>query len=93
MTTNNSTTNGKKKPDWKLVQNKVHLKQEQRGGMTRVEEQVEIASGWQNTSRDGNDYISFNLSTIPVMPDADGNIKLVLFAVNREENGDTPPSQ
>lgn len=93
MTTNNSTTNGKKKPDWKLVQNKAHFKQELKGGMNRVEEQVEIASGWQNISKDGNEYISFSLSTTPVMPDVDGNIKLVLFAINRDEAGESSPSQ
>ncbi len=80
LKTTNETKTGRK-PDWKLVQEKAYHRVKNNGQLERKSTTIDIAVGWNETSRDGMDYISWSDSVVPVMPDIDGRIKLVTFPI------------
>lgn len=73
-----------RKPDWKLVQEKAYHKIKNNGQLFRKSATIDISVGWNETSKDGMNYISWSDSVIPVTPDIDGCIKLVTFPVQND---------
>ncbi|MBI1183578.1 hypothetical protein GC194_04870 [bacterium] len=84
MTTQTQTTE-KKKPTWRLVQDKVFYKSGPLGQLVRDTSQIEVAVGWDETGRESRKpYISWSNSVVPVLPDVDGRIALRAFPINHD---------
>lgn len=87
MTNKTKNTNGNKKPNWRLVQDKAFYKTTSGGKQIRDTKIIEIAVGWNEVGQEsGNPYISWSDSVTPVLPDVDGRIVLRSFEINYDEN-------
>jgi len=86
QTNQETEANGSNKPDWRLVQNKAYFAGEN-GRQVKKQKTVQITAGWNQTSKDGMDYISLAVSVMDISPDIDGKIDLVLFPANQPEEG------
>ena len=82
--TNNKNTTENRKPDFKLVQEKAYNKAGANEQLIRQSKLVDITVGWTEISQEGNEYISWADNFIPLLPDIDGRIKLVSFAIKSD---------
>ena len=78
MTTN---TNNENKPNWRLVQEKAYYRIDKNGHPNRETKNIELAVGWQKTSENGTNYISWSDSVTPVLADIDGRIVTRAFEI------------
>ena len=84
MTDNSQNTNNDNKPNWRLIQEKAYYKIGRSGQQTRETKNIELAVGWQKTSENGTNYISWSDSVIPVLPDIDGRIVTRAFEIKHD---------
>lgn len=81
--TDKSTTG--RKPEWKLLQDKAYYHIDKSGNRTRKTDSIEITVGWMEVSQDGKKYLSWADSVVPVLPDADGRVRLYSIQINNDE--------
>ena len=75
----------KEMPTWKLVQEKAYYGVQQDGRSMRKTKTLNITVGWDRTSKDGMQYISFADSLQNITADVDGKIKLILFPITNND--------
>lgn len=81
-----TNTNDKKRPNWRLVQEKAFYKIGHQGQTARSTDTIEIAVGWDEVGREsGKPYISWSNSVVPAMPDVDGRIVLRAFQITYDD--------
>lgn len=75
----------KNRPNWRLVQEKAYYSVNKNGERILKSQNQEITVGFNNTSEKGLSYISLIDTTVPITPDVNGRVHLVLFPINGSE--------
>ena len=87
MSNETETQVEKKKPDWRLIQEKAYYQLGPRGQSIRKAKTFEVAVGWDETSqKDNTPYIAFGNSVIPITPDVEGRVRLFLYPIKQEHD-------
>ncbi|MEM6360857.1 MAG: hypothetical protein AAF731_12255 [Bacteroidota bacterium] len=76
------TDNNTQKPTIKLAQEKAYYVVDANGNRTRKTKTVDIAVGYENTSKNGNAYTKYTLHLGDITADVDGVVKLVGFGID-----------
>ena len=84
MENNTQNTKNDNKPNWRLIQEKFYFRTGRNGQQVRETKNIELAVGWQKTSENGTNYISWSDSVIPVLPDIDGRIVMRAFEIKHD---------
>lgn len=86
MTDNTQSSNAENRPTHRLVQEKAYYRFDRNGNRQREIQQIELCRGWLQKAKDSDiHYISWENSTIPVLPDADGAIVRRTWEINYDD--------